>query len=974
MSPERYQRVSRLYQAAVEIEPEARAAFLDSACGSDEELRREVESLLAAHDKVGDFFAAPALEIAAGLIAAPNPSLLGQSFSHYRVLSLIGAGGMGEVYLTEDTHLGRKVALKMLPKECTQDRERVRRFAQEARAASALNHPNIVTIYEVGQIDGRHFIAIEYIDGETLRERLRGGRLALPEALDIGAQMARALQAAHAAGIVHRDIKPENIMVRRDGLVKVLDFGLAKLTPPQSVTANTESPTTPQIKTESGLVMGTVRYMSPEQARGESLDERTDIFSLGVVVYEMVAGQAPFAAASSAETLAAILEREPLPLERFAQNLPGELERIVSRALRKKRDERYQSAGELAFDLKRLKQEMEMETQPRQPDQPGAGGGRATAEGIDKDTAAAQSISSAEYLVGEIKRHRRGVTLVLAGLAAVALVTIIFWLRAPMPPPKVAAYTQITSDNRLKSFLVTDGARVYFSSFDAVAGGNYQVTATGGESIAIPSNGTASVIMDISPNGSELLTAAATTDVGEWPLWVQPVLGGSPRRVGDLSAHFAAWSADGKQIVYGSGSDLRVARADGSESRKLTSTEGIPELPRWSPDGRRIRFTLKNAKDNSVSLWEVEADGTNLRPLLPGWNSTPAECCGNWTADGRYYFFQSTRNGATGIWALTEERGLFRMAVREPLQITTGPIDFSKPLPSRDGKKLFAIGDLRRGELIRYDGKLGQTVPFLQGMSIEHLDFSRDGEWVTYVAYPEATLWRSKVDGSERLKLTSEPMQAALPRWSPDRKQIAFTAALPGQPWKLYVISADGGTMQPLLPELRTETDATWSYDGNQLAFGFIPLDSTSSAMRGIHIHDLRAKQTSMLPGSEDLYAPRWSPDGRYISAISIDNQRLMLFDLATKRWEEVAKTHVVYPFWSRDGKYVYFGTSIKGDTAVMRVRIKDRHLEQVANIHTIKIANGVFGPWIGLAPDDSPLMLRYVGTQEIYALDLQLP
>ena len=361
MTPERYKRAGKVYDAALQLKPESRGAFVETECCGDEELRREVESLLAAHEKVGDYFASPALEVAAGLLAKQqNPSLMGRSFSHYRVFSLIGVGGMGEVYLAEDAQLGRHVALKMPPNEFTQDRERVRRFEQEARAASALNHPNIVTIYEVGQVNGRHFIATEYIDGETLRVRLSAGKIELEDAVEVGLQMASALHAAHEAGIVHRDIKPENVMLRRDGLVKVLDFGLAKLA---ENTQRSEGSAT-QIDTEStpGLVMGTLSYMSPEQAKGERLDARTDIFSLGVVIYEMLAGHSPFVAASSAETLVSILDREPTPLSRCAPNVPERIERIVEKALRKNKEERYKTAGDLAKDLKDLKREIDFET------------------------------------------------------------------------------------------------------------------------------------------------------------------------------------------------------------------------------------------------------------------------------------------------------------------------------------------------------------------------------------------------------------------------------------------------------------------------------------------------------------------------------------------------------------------------------------------------------------------------------------
>src|SRR5687767_5139833 len=314
MTPERYQKAGRLYHAVLEIEPEARTAFLEGACGGDEELRREVESLLAAHDKVGNYFAAPAAEVAARLLAqGQNPSLISQSFSHYRVLSLIGAGGMGEVYLAEDTLLGRKVALKLLPKEFTEDRERVRRFEQEARATSSLNHPNIMMIFEIGQVQGRHFIATEYIDGQTLRERLTGARLELREALEVSAQIAGALEAAHQAGIVHRDIKPENIMLRRDGYVKILDFGLAKLAERPAADADAEARRMSLVKTSPGVVMGTANYMSPEQARGLAVDARTDVWSLGVVLYEMVAGRRPFDAATATDVIISIAEREPVP-------------------------------------------------------------------------------------------------------------------------------------------------------------------------------------------------------------------------------------------------------------------------------------------------------------------------------------------------------------------------------------------------------------------------------------------------------------------------------------------------------------------------------------------------------------------------------------------------------------------------------------------------------------------------------------
>src|SRR5262245_31229384 len=376
MESERWRKIESLYYAALERDATELAAFLVEACAGDDELRREVESLLAFHEQAEGFIAEPALEIAAQLIAEDQGrTMSGQLISHYQVLSLLGAGGMGEVYLAEDTRLGRKVALKLLPQRFTQDRERALRFQQEARAASALNHPNILTIYEIGEFEGGHFIATEFIDGQTLRT-LMSARVRLRAALDIATQVASALTAAHEAGIVHRDIKPENIMARRDGYVKVLDFGLAKLTerfsPDRTAVAEGDASTKGLVETDPGRLMGTARYMSPEQIRGLDADGRSDVFSLGVVVYEMVTGGAPFDGATPDEVMAAILNQEPPSLRRHARDAPTELERIVGKALQKDREERYQVIKDLLLDLKSLKLELEVEAKLKRAISPDA--------------------------------------------------------------------------------------------------------------------------------------------------------------------------------------------------------------------------------------------------------------------------------------------------------------------------------------------------------------------------------------------------------------------------------------------------------------------------------------------------------------------------------------------------------------------------------------------------------------------------
>src|SRR5262249_45452238 len=377
MERDRWEQIERLYHAALERGPDAREAFLDDACAGDEDLRREVAGLLACDVPSDSFIQSPAIEIAARamadepLIEASNKPMgshiTNPQIGAYQLLEPLGRGGMGEVHLALDTRLGRKVALKLLPAEFTTDDGRVRRFAQEARAASALNHPNIITIHEIGETatesGSLRYIVTEYVEGETLRQRMASApqqRIEPPEAIDIALQIAAALAAAHEAGITHRDIKPENVMARRDGIVKVLDFGLAKLTEPGAPAIDTQAPTLQRVtSTESGVVMGTPRYMSPEQARGEKLDARTDIFSLGVTLYEMIAGRAPFGGTTPSEVIAAILRDTPPPLAECAPYAPPELEKIIGMTLRKDREERYQNINDLLIDLKDIKQRLE---------------------------------------------------------------------------------------------------------------------------------------------------------------------------------------------------------------------------------------------------------------------------------------------------------------------------------------------------------------------------------------------------------------------------------------------------------------------------------------------------------------------------------------------------------------------------------------------------------------------------------------
>ncbi len=465
MEFDRWEQIERLYYAALEREPGARDAFLDEACAGDDALRREVAELLACDVPSDSFIQSPAIEIAARALAAeplietstnPTGSLVaGSQIGAYQLLGLLGRGGMGEVHLALDTRLGRKVAVKLLPAEFTTDAGRVRRFAREARAASALNHPNIITIHEIGEVrteaGDTHYIVTEYVEGETLRQRMTNapqGRLSLAEALDVAAQIAAALATAHQAGIAHRDIKPENVMARRDGIVKVLDFGLAKLTEERQGDKETGrqgddplvSPSPPLPLSSIGVVMGTPRYMSPEQARGEKVDARTDVFSLGVMLYEMVAGRPPFAGAAPNEIIAAILRDSPPPLAECAPDAPPEMESILTRALRKNREERYQIVSEMLADLQRLKSHLEQSAyvalsrgSGERSEQPAPSGVQTSAQ--PGPPPAILKIASIPFKVFSILRHSRQAR-AISGIAFAVLLAGVWVARqwwAPLP-------------------------------------------------------------------------------------------------------------------------------------------------------------------------------------------------------------------------------------------------------------------------------------------------------------------------------------------------------------------------------------------------------------------------------------------------------------------------------------------------------------------------------------------------------------
>ena len=616
---------------------------------------------------------------------------------------------------------------------------------------------------------------------------------------------------------------------------------------------------------------------------------------------------------------------------------------------------------------------------------------------LEKDQAApyqspAETVSDLQPLKGEIPTSSAWATVSRRFVIATAAVMVVGFLavlfRPALPPPLVTSSTQITNDGRNKQGMVTDGSRIYFSSFSSSISSLYQVPEVGGETAPVPTSLLSPYVVDISPDGSKLLIRSCLLAMqDDCPLWVLPVSGGSPRRLGDFMAFSgfplaAAWSPDGKQIAYADESGLHMGAIDGTGSTIIASfaDNQQPFWPRWSPDGSRLRFSLATTVSNattSTSLWEVSAGGGKPRRLLASWNNPPSECCGAWTPDGRYFVFESWRGGTENAWALREKASVLRKANYQPVQLTNGPAPAQFPVLSRDGKKLFVTATQARGELVRYDRASRVFSPYLSGISAICLNFSHDGKWVTYVADPDGTLWRSKVDGSERLQLTFPPLFVLQPRWSPDGSRVAFMGLERGKPWSVYVISADGGKAEQPIPGDHRGSDPNWSPDGNSLLFAHRPIeDPPGSGTLDLEVVDLRTHAVSKLPGSQELWSPRWSPDGRKIVALSRDADRLMLYDAQRHESTELTRVTLGWPEWSRDGDYVYYDGTLPGGASaglcIYRIRIHDRKVEEVARLKDFHQTG--YAGWVGYTPDGSPLLLRDAGTQEIYSLDVNFP
>ena len=843
MTPDQWHRVKEVFEAALERDSSQRAAFLDEACAGDVALRREVESLIDSYEKEKSFMSLPVIAAAApSLFVAQAESLVGQMVGHYKILAHLGAGGMGEVYLAQDTRLGRQVALKMLPKYLGGDSDRLRRFEQEARAASSLNHPNVCMVHEVGEMeDGRHYIVMEHIEGETLRQRLASKPLKLREVLDVGVQVASALEAAHAAGVVHRDIKPENIMLRRDGYIKVLDFGLAKLTEKftERRRIEPEAPTRGMVKTDVGMVMGTIAYMSPEQTRGLDIDARTDTWSFGVVLYEMVAGRVPFAGETNSDLIVSILEREPKPLVQLSPPVPAELQRIISKALRKDREERYQVVKDLLLDLKSFKQELDFAAKLEQSVQPDVGQ-------QTKEVQPARTTLSAEFPNRKPLRWTAGI---LGGLLLIAVGAWYLSRLITRPEPTQPALTAVplTTDLGFEGLpsLSPDGNQVAYSSGGS-ENDNFDIYIKqigGGPARRLTSDPASDEFPAWSPDGNSI---AFVRNRGEkMEVLLIPSGGGPERKIAETAAAtstaifnwtppYLSWTPDSKYLVAldlaspGEALSLFLFSVATLEKRRLTSPPA-PTLgdgnPAVSPDGRTLAFArILSPGRPQLHLLPLSEDyqvaGEPRRLDLP----QPLANGPVWTADGREIVCNA---GAPWIGG-----ALWRVAVsgsEKPQPLGSGGEGVGQPTISRQGNRLVYVHgtwdmDIWRTEIGR-QGKAEPAVKLVASTRSEQQpQYSPDGSKIVFVSDRSGhyEIWICNGDGSSPVQLTSLESHAGWPRWFPDGRRIIFDSDKEGTV-QIYMMD-----IATLVPRRLTKSQAdsvgpSVSHDGKWIYFSSRP-------------------------------------------------------------------------------------------------------------------------------------------------------
>jgi eukaryotic-like serine/threonine-protein kinase len=977
--------IEEIYHAALQIPKTEREPFFEKFCGADEDLRREVESLLAFEESSDHFLDRPPESLAAEMFVEQEKqsNLTGKEIGHYKIKKLLGRGGMGEVYLAEDARLKRRVALKILPPEFAADASRRNRFEQEARAASALNHPNIITIHEFGAENGIHFLATEYIEGETLRERI-GGDLSLADALDIAAQAAFALSAAHAAGIVHRDIKPENIMIRADGIVKVLDFGIAKLI---AAPLNAEGETLEKIstRTKPGALLGTLAYMSPEQIRGETLDARSDVFSLGVCLYEMLTGENPFQQATTGDIIAAILKENPSPVTQENAAFPAELERILSKTLKKKRDERYQTSRDFLLDLKTLRREIEFSESAERT---------GSKKSLTTNAEAKIYTTNAESISGGFSISKWLPVLLVAVLAfggAWWFVAKRGFENEPAQPPSAPKTVEVVNWRSTPGEVYSvgafspDGKMVAFSSTKIGAKNIWVKQLSGGEAVQITKDDFVNQNPIWSPDGDEI--AFFSQRSGTTGIWRMPSFGGSPiyiSAIKDSGAILRRWSKSGA-IYYESEGNLFKLDVKTAASTALTDfDQAKTNVSSFSvaPDETQVAYVLfENEKYTVLTMpfggaaSQITSGADEIRNVV-------------WHADGKRVLFSQNTNGTFQIFAADA------IGSGNPAQVTVGDKDAFALDASADGGKILYGSSKEESDIWGANVEKGEEFSFASDINSElWAAVAPDGKQVAFQSIKDLSQGDKICCGAiltKRIEPETETFQLVangfLPSWSPDGNRLAFMRVA-GETYNIWTINASGGEEKQLttdglpsveytiLPYNRYQTKSfSWSPDSLKIAF-----ISSRSEFNNIWIVDANTSNIMQLTDNTDsklsVYCPLWTADGKRVAYSSKTNKYLAdgkkfysasVIDAETKNLKLVAQSETYQRLlgWSRADKELVFasisGKDGKGspmEVNIVQVNVETGERRQLAKLESAYLYN------ICLSADKK--MLAYVSNRD---------
>jgi eukaryotic-like serine/threonine-protein kinase len=943
MSPERFKKVEEIYHAVLRVSDKERYSFLQESCGDDVELRREIESLLSYENTFDSLIDAPPESLAAQMFAEKvtptKPNIIGTQINQYKILSLLGAGGMGAVYLAEDKKLERQVAVKLLSDEFAKDTTRRNRFFQEAKSASALNHPNILTVHEIGELDGTHFIVTEFIKGRTLMHYLGEEKPNLQSVLEIATQIASALSAAHEAGIIHRDIKPDNVMVRNDGIVKVLDFGIAKLTDSNAVKeVDTESETQVKPMTVPGMIIGTPQYMSPEQARGQKVDLRSDIFSFGVVLYEMIAGSPPFSGATNIDTIGSILKDEPKPLREFQPGISESVENIVSKALRKDRELRYQHIKDLFIDLNDAKRTIELDAK------------------LVHYTETVKALTTVNTTSGIVTQRRFSLVHALIFLLVAGGISLIIWRFLPvsnnsfeqLKTTEIVSWASKPGEIYSVGSFSPDGKMIAFTSTKAGGKNIWIKQTTSGEAIQITKDEFRNENPIWSPNGEELAFFSAKG--GKPGFWRIPILGGSPKliaMVDDGGSVMRYWSKK-DVIYYESKNELFAIDVNSEQIKQITDFAGKKieaSSINIAADEQSLAYTT--VEGEQIILWTKQINDETPKKLLTGSSQIKNTA---WHPDNRRIFFSDSVDGTFQIFVTDTNAA-------PPRQISTAERDCFVLNISSDGEKILYGSAKEDSDIWGFNIKENKEFTVASDIDSElWANVSPDGKTLAYQSVKGLSQGNKLFSGkilTETLNSQSQPSEISgeggLPIWSPDGKTLAYMRRVENKS-RIEKASINGGQKQlvasdvaiiynTLLPYNRLQTnDFSWSPDSKQIAYM-----SKKSGQYNIWLVNADGTNDVQLTDNQDknfyLNCPIWSPDGKRIvytsktgttTAEGKPSFQVWIIDVETKKSTSVTQPSKFLRLigWGQNGGELLFVNTTGFDTIGLQPEVFLNRLE----------------------------------------------